>query len=73
MMTNDDTVAVYCFAVWDRTQAKDVAAPNMATADTIRRLKGTADLNSKCMVAKTALDSDGFALCPCRRTGLAAG
>jgi hypothetical protein len=31
-----------------------------ATADTIRRVKGMADLSSKCMVAKTALDSNGF-------------
>jgi hypothetical protein len=53
-------VAVYTFEVWDRAQGKNVAAPYMATADTIRRVKGMADLSSKCMVAKTALDSNGF-------------
>jgi hypothetical protein len=60
MQENADTVAVYSFEVWDRVQGKNVVAPYMAAPDAIRRMKGMADLGSKIIVPKAALDSRGF-------------
>jgi hypothetical protein len=58
--SDEDNVEVYRFEVWDRAQRKNIAAPYMATPATIRRMKGEADLSSKQIVEKAALDGRGF-------------
>jgi hypothetical protein len=53
-------VAVYTFEVWDRQKGANVIAPRMATAETIRRVKGMADLESKQLVDESKLDPEGY-------------
>jgi hypothetical protein len=57
---NAEKVAVYSFEFWDPAQRKNVVAPYLAAPNTIRRLKGMADLSSKLVIDRAALDSCGF-------------
>jgi hypothetical protein len=58
--TPTGTVAVYTFHVWDKKAGNNVVSPRMAIPDTIRRLKGMADLESKRIVDASAVDAEGF-------------
>lgn len=53
-------VAVYRFTTCDRSNNTFVEHVRMATAATIRRLKGMADLPSRRFVPCGDLDPDGF-------------
>lgn len=53
-------VAVYRFTTCDRSNHTFVEHVGMATAATIRRLKGMADLPSRRFVSCGDLDPDGF-------------
>lgn len=53
-------VAVYRFTTCDRSNSTFVEHVRMATAATIRRLKGMADLPSRRFVSCGDLDPEGF-------------
>lgn len=55
-------VAVYRYEISDRRTATPAQAARMATAEAIRREKGSAILESRCLVESSDIDSDGFAL-----------
>jgi hypothetical protein len=55
-----ESIAVYKFATCDRSSNTFVEHVNMATATTIRRLKGMADLASKRLVGRDEVDCEGF-------------
>ena len=54
------SIAVYRFVTCNRSNDTFVEHVSMATAATIRRLKGMADLPSKRLVSPDDLDSEGF-------------
>lgn len=54
------SIAVYKFVTCDRSNDTFVEHVRMATATTIRRLKGMADLPSRRFVSPGDLDPDGF-------------
>jgi hypothetical protein len=58
--TMDNKVTVYRFEVRDGEQRTKRWNPVMATAQTIRRLKGEADLETAVAVDKSDVDSDGY-------------
>jgi hypothetical protein len=51
---------VYRFELWDRATRTKEFATRMGTAETIRRLKGEADLESAKIVDAGCVDSQGF-------------
>ena len=53
-------IAVYKFVTCDRSRNTFVEHVRMATASTIRRLKGMADLPSKRLVWRDDVDCEGF-------------
>jgi hypothetical protein len=53
-------VAVYDYETVDRKTGKSTKAPRMATVEAIRRVKGSAVLESRCFVDAAAVDDDGF-------------
>ena len=55
-----ENIAVYKFVTCDRSSNTFVEHVRMATATTIRRLKGMADLRSKRLVWRYDVDRDGF-------------
>jgi len=55
-----ESIAVYKFATCDRSNSTFVEDVRMATATTIRRLKGMADLTSKRLVWRDEVDCEGF-------------
>jgi hypothetical protein len=55
-----ESIAVYKFATCDRSNGTFVEHAGMATATTIRRLKGMADLPSKRLVWRDDVDCEGF-------------
>lgn len=57
-----DQVSVYRFQVWDHEVGDNVWGPRMATQETIKRVRGVADLLTETRVAKTDLDGNGFYL-----------
>jgi hypothetical protein len=59
---NGDTesIAVYKFVTCDRSSNTFVEHVRMATATTIRRMKGMADLPSKRLVGRDDVDCEGF-------------
>ena len=54
-------IAVYRYEISDRRTATPAQAARMATAEAIRREKGSAILESQCFVESSDIDSDGFA------------
>ena len=54
------SIAVYRFSTCNRSSNTFVEHVSMATAATIRRLKGMADLPSKRLVSPDDLDCEGF-------------
>jgi hypothetical protein len=54
-------VTVYDYETVDRKTGKSAKAPRMATVEAIRRIKGSAVLESRCIVDAAAVDDDGFA------------
>lgn len=52
--------AVYAFGVLDRHTGETVTDLRMATPETIRRLKGIAQLESKQLVDEHEISADGF-------------
>jgi hypothetical protein len=55
-----ESIAVYKFATCDRSSNTLVEHVRMATATTIRRLKGMADLSSARLVRRDDVDCEGF-------------
>ena len=55
-----ESIAVYKFATCDRSSDTFVDHVRMATATTIRRLKGMADLSSMRLVWRDDVDCEGF-------------
>jgi hypothetical protein len=55
-----DQVTVYNFDVWDNQAGKYVRARRMATPDTIKRIKGEADLESALVVNRSDVDEYGY-------------
>ena len=55
-----DQVSVYRFQVWDHKVRDNVWAPSMATQETIKRVRGVADVLTETRVDKADLDDNGF-------------